>query len=874
MVIPMTLNMFGESRVSLKRVASFFALDEVSQSARSSQGPTTAGVEIEIIKGSFKWADDGPVVVRDLDVEVKRGELLMVVGPVGSGKSSVLGALLGEMKVSDGEVRVALSNMAYVAQEPWIMNATVRDNILFGRPFECDRYQRTVHSCALHEDLAQMPNGDETVIGEKGINISGGQRQRISLARAVYSNADIYLLDDTLSAVDAHVAKHIFEHCINGVLKGKTRVFCTHNLQFLSNADHIIALDSGTVKERGTYQQLMRSGLDFAALVTSAGYELSDSDTEGTEATATSEALAERKVSRKASCVLKKKKPTDKTKKKEEDQTEETRLRGKVSMGVYKTYIKAMGGLCTALFLFVIYALSQSFQVAGNLWLARWTDGNTFGLGLIQSLLVYAAISGIACLMVLFREMFIYMACLVASKKLHRQLLHRIISATMQFFQINPAGRVVNRFSSDMDVVDQTLPGTMSGLLNISFTIAFTLAMVIVVSPYIIPVLFIVMYLFSLLTKFYRFSSRELKRLESMGKSPLFVHFSETLDGLFTIRAYKTQERFVNECHLKLDNMQQAYYCINSANRWLGLRIDMLNAALVLCTSLMASVLKDDVDPGLTGLVLTSIMSITMACAYFVRFTADFETQMSCVERIEEYCNAPCEADMIVPGYRPAPTWPSAGAIAIKDIVVSYGSNIIIKDLSMQIKAGEKIGVVGRTGAGKSTLVQALFRLIEKSSGTIDIDGVDTSKIGLYDLRSRLAVIPQDPVLFQGTIRANLDPLMVCCEADMWDALDKVNLKSVVEAMTGRLDGVVEQNGSNFSLGQRQLICLARVILKKSRVLVLDEATSSMDVLTDNIVQRTLRSSFKECTVIAIAHRLDTILDSDSHSRYGWGPDS
>ncbi|KAF9203578.1 hypothetical protein BGZ49_006268 [Haplosporangium sp. Z 27] len=801
--------------------------------------------------------------LKNIDLKIPRGQLVAIVGAVGSGKSSLLNALVGEMRKTGGTMEYG-GTIGYCPQSAWIQNATVKDNILFGLPLDEERYQRVIKDCALERDIQILPDGDQTEIGERGINLSGGQKQRVNIARAVYFDADVVLLDDPLSAVDAHVGKYLFKNCILGALQGKTRVLVTHQLHVLPQVDYVICVKDGEIVERGTFQELMDNDGEFSSLMKAhGGIEESGQDSE--------EIIDEHSVDPAITVGAEKavggesdeKKAVATEKKAKGLMSQEERTTGSVDGKIYLDYVNAAGGLYLIPLLLGLLTITQVAKVGNDLWLSWWTSDDFHkSQGFYMT---FYAIWGISQGVFQFINGFYFsLAGARAAKVLHNKALKNIFRAPSSFFDTTPLGRIINRFSKDVDSCDNLLSESYRMFTGTASMVISTFILISVIFPYfLIPLVpMLVFYYYAAI--YYRSSSRELKRIDSILRSSLYAHFGETLSGLATIRAYREQERFMERNAYFMDLENRPYFMSYSIQRWLGVRIETIANTLVLCVSLLGVCGRFKIAPATIGLVLSYSMSVTGTFNWCVRQFAEVENNMNAVERLHHYAeHLQVEAEPIVPDNRPAESWPTKGSISIRNLEMRYRPELpsVLHDLSLDIQGGEKIGVVGRTGAGKSSIMMALFRLVEPSKGTMTIDGVDICKIGLFDLRTRLAIIPQDPVLFSGTIRSNLDPFGKRTDQELWEVLERSDLKNYVTSCEGGLESQVSEFGENLSVGQRQLLCLARAMLTHARVIIMDEATASVDVATDVMLQKAIRVDFAESTVLTIAHRLNTVID-------------
>ncbi|KAF9984046.1 Multidrug resistance-associated protein 1 [Mortierella antarctica] len=835
--------------------------------------------------------------LQNINFSVANKSLIAIVGRIGQGKSSLLSAIIGEMYKYNGLVQVS-GKLAYVPQHAWIINATLRDNITFGKEFDEARYKQVVFACGLEPDIAILTAGDLTGIGERGINLSGGQKQRVSLARAVYQDADIYLLDDPLSAVDAHVDKHLWENVIGpmGLLRNKARVLVTHGIHHLKDVDQIVVLKEGGITEHGHYSELMKVKGTFHKLIkeysvgglarrtsqrrgsartpsNQAGSDLhaqtSTQDASTSRTSSTTLGFENRSESDSASSdeivtsendssfvdegdgdVVQ---PTgsgtaDKDGSKHNDadvDTGEKSQEGQVGLGTALVYIRALsfGRFMTILMLFI---LAQGCLVGTSLWLRHWI------------------------------------------KK----------SEEKQGYGSGGSAPSVNLFL--------TVYALLTLLYVATFSVASTLMLVLYNTPsFIIVVPFLLAGFCIIQVCFMRISSA-MVRIYSVSKSPVYQHFSESLNGISTIRAMQAHNRFIQENVKWTDSMASCFLGYMTSKRWVEVQLRLLSTVVLLFAALFAVLDRSKADPSLVGLTLGFTLSFTEEVTSLVRIFCDFQNHLISVERVIEYTDmkseAPALTDVLLP-----PNWPSQGHIRFNNYSARYreGLDLVISNISLEILPAQKIGIVGRTGAGKSSLTLALFRMIEAANshwarasdntrkvqsdstaalkidstsespaqvsemeededgGSIEIDGVDISTVGLEDLRQHLTIIPQDPTLFAGTVRDNLDPFQQLEDADLWEALDRSHLKEYIRSLPGGLTFEVAQNGENFSVGQRSLICLARALLRNTKVLVMDEATAAVDVETDELIQKTIKMAFKERTVLTIAHRIKTVMDSD-----------
>ncbi|XP_044271383.1 multidrug resistance-associated protein 1 isoform X2 [Tribolium madens] len=905
-LLPMLIVYCVEAMVSIQRINKFMNAEELDPTSVTHDPNETAPLVIE--NGCFNWDEDQ--ILKNINIRVEKKSLCAVVGSVGSGKSSLLSAFLGEMDKISGRVNT-VGSIAYVAQQAWIQNATLRDNILFGKSFDKSLYDKVVEACALNPDFAMLPAGDQTEIGEKGINLSGGQKQRVSLARAVYANSDIYFLDDPLSAVDSHVGKHIFDKVIGpeGLLRHKTRVLVTHGITYLPQTDKILVLKDGEVSESGTYQELLDKKGAFSEFLLQHINEVEEDEEEldvlksQLSGTAVSEEI-NKKLSRHRSRVsesvsetgsdqtslsLQRQKSvesTDKSLRHRSSSVEETKKvkgdklieiekaeTGSVKWIVYKHYLKSIGIFLTVATIF-LNMLFQGFSIGSNVWLGVWADDKTVVVDNVTDtgkrdfyLGIYGALGIGQAIAVLLSALSLYIGALNGAQILHQLLLSNILRVPCTtFFDVTPVGRILNRFSKDVDTVDNILPMTLRGWITCFFSVLGTLVVISVSTPIFVAVIVPIGILYYFIQRFYVATSRQLKRLESVSRSPIYSHFGETITGVQAIRAFREQDRFIKESEHRVDVNQVCYYPSIISNRWLAVRLEMIGNLIIFFAALFSVLGRDESqNAGLVGLSVTYSLQITQTLNWLVRMTSDVETNIVAVERIKEYGEAPQEAPWEIPNKAPSLLWPENGTVQFNKYAVRYrpGLDLVLKGVNFSINGGEKVGIVGRTGAGKSSLTLALFRIIEAAEGEILIDGINIAELGLHTLRSRLTIIPQDAVLFSGTLRMNLDPFDKHSDEEVWKALEHAHLKSFVKGLTAGLHHEVTEGGENLSVGQRQLICLSRALLRKTKVLILDEATAAVDLETDDLIQKTIRSEFKNCTVLTIAHRLNTIMDSD-----------
>ncbi|CAF3640789.1 unnamed protein product [Rotaria sordida] len=954
-VFPTVVNSIIEARVSNKRIQKFLNNEEIDEYAVNKTSIDSDGNIIKIENGSFRWSNsiDDTIILKNINLKIRQGSLVALIGSVGSGKTSILSVLLGEMNKITGQVDVN-GTIAYVPQTAWILNATLKQNILFGKVFNQKLYNQVIEACALKPDFDILPQRDETEIGEKGINLSGGQRQRVSLARALYSEADIYLLDDPLSAVDAHVGAHIFRTAIgpNSLLKTKTRLLVTHGVAHLHKCNEIVVVSRGEIVDHGPYDELMNKSKilrDLVYAIVTEGNERRASDADArtppTSPIEISENIfktigdkAQNETIKSATVEI----PSNELKEKKDKLIQkETVETGSVKLNVFLTYIHA----CTmpmVLLIFILFSLTTLTSLSTNIWLSRWTDRsknetistndtssssmskihgltvysilgfcqgtymmfktslnasrklfNRFLLNLFQLSLSFfeqtpigriinrftndfdiiddvimftlrSTLNAILGFVAFSLQFFVYFAAYAASRKLHSSILFGVLRAPMAFFDTTPIGRIINRFAKDIDAIDSSLPTSFSSSFTTLAHVLITIIILIYGSWLAICALIPLAIVFSFIQRVYVASSRQLRRLDSSTRSPVYSNFGETIQGLSSIRAYNVQQRFIDISDRLLDRNQSCYLASCITNRWLAVRLEAIANALTLCTALFAVLMRYRLTAGIVGLTITYAMQITQTLNWLVRMASDIETNIVSVERVNEYAELKPEAPWDIPEKKPPIDWPTTGEIQINKLSTKYRENLelVLQDITVNIQPGEKIGIIGRTGSGKSSFCITLFRIIEPTNGEIIVDNIDIRHIGLHDLRSKITIIPQDAVIFAGTVRFNVDPFGNYSDAEIWTALELVHLKERIRSMENGLSHLLTEGGENLSAGERQLLCMARALVRKSKIFVLDEATAAIDMETDRLIQMTIRSAFKNATVITIAHRLHTILDS------------
>ncbi|RAK98898.1 putative ABC bile acid transporter [Aspergillus ibericus CBS 121593] len=961
-----------ESKVSLDRVDTYLNEEETQKYRQlekddsTGQPPKIALENATLTWGSSqgKYKDDPSEDSTDgfrlinMNVDFHVGKLNLITGPTGSGKTSLLMALLGEMKLVQGRVYLPggtvnrselpvdpqtglIESVAYCAQEAWLVNATVKENIVFASPYDERRYNAVIKACALERDLAILDAGDQTLVGEKGISLSGGQKQRISLARAVYSRARHLLLDDCLSAVDSHTAKHIFRQALTGpLMMNRSCVLVTHNVALtVLEAAHVIVLDNGKITAQGPPDEVAASGALGDELLKSRPTSRTTTPRPSRRPSDHGEQEEESHTNGHATSA-----PNGKAQegKSPEPKLQESKAVGSIKLSTVKMYLQSMGSWRYWIVAVLVFCMQQLGSVSTNIWIRQWANAYqtedigaddagdyaamaslkipSFNVGGVPRTSTFTApqfgtrsatangnvdvpyylgvyaLLGVAFVAIsLVREAVLFWGSLQASHSIHQRLLKAVMHAKFKFFDSTPLGQLMNRFSKDVESVDQEVAPVAIGMLHSLASVVMIVILISIITPgFLIAGIFITL-VYVALGAIYLNSSRDLKRLESVQRSPLYQQFGETLNGIVTIRAYGDGPRFIVDNHRRINAYNRPHIYLWASNRWLALRVDVTGALVSFFTAVFVLLNIGKIDAGAAGLSLTYAVTFTENVLWLVRLYSEVQQNMNSVERVREYLEVEQEADAVIPDSRPPAKWPSGGAVDFVGYTTRYRPDLdpVLRNVSFNVQPGEKVGIVGRTGAGKSSLALALFRGLEAEKGRIVIDGVDISAIGLRDLRESITIVPQDPTLFTGTLRSNLDPFNIFTDEQIFNALRRVHLigpgtSGTATPMTTstiaepsatpngvtssgildnkniflNLDTAVSESGSNLSQGQRQLLCLARALLKNPKVLMMDEATASIDYNTDSKIQETLRE-LRESTIITIAHRLQTIIDYD-----------
>ncbi|XP_042130217.1 ATP-binding cassette sub-family C member 9 isoform X7 [Peromyscus maniculatus bairdii] len=864
-----------------------YHLDSYEQSRRL-RPAESEDIAIKVTNGYFSWGS-GLATLSNIDIRIPTGQLTMIVGQVGCGKSSLLLAILGEMQTLEGKVYWSNVNesepsfeatrsrsrysVAYAAQKPWLLNATVEENITFGSPFNRQRYKAVTDACSLQPDIDLLPFGDQTEIGERGINLSGGQRQRICVARALYQNTNIVFLDDPFSALDIHLSDHLMQEGILKFLQDdkRTVVLVTHKLQYLTHADWIIAMKDGSVLREGTLKDIQTKDVElyehWKTLMNRQDQEL-EKDMEADQTTLERKTLRRAMYSREAKAQME---DEDEEEEEEEDEDDNMstvmRLRTKMPWKTCWWYLTS-GGFFLLFLMIFSKLLKHSVIVAIDYWLATWTSEYSINHSGKADQTFYVAGFSILCgagiFLCLVTSLTVEWMGLTAAKNLHHNLLNKIILGPIRFFDTTPLGLILNRFSADTNIIDQHIPPTLESLTRSTLLCLSAIGMISYATPVFLVALVPLGVAFYFIQKYFRVASKDLQELDDSTQLPLLCHFSETAEGLTTIRAFRHETRFKQRMLELTDTNNIAYLFLSAANRWLEVRTDYLGACIVLTASIAS--IRGSSSSGLVGLGLLYALTITNYLNWVVRNLADLEVQMGAVKKVNSFLTMESEnyEGTMDPSQVPE-HWPQEGEIKIHDLCVRYENNLkpVLKHVKAYIKPGQKVGICGRTGSGKSSLSLAFFRMVDIFDGKIVIDGIDISKLPLHTLRSRLSIILQDPILFSGSIRFNLDPECKCTDDRLWEALEIAQLKNMVKSLPGGLDATVTEGGENFSVGQRQLFCLARAFVRKSSILIMDEATASIDMATENILQKVVMTAFADRTVVTIAHRVHTILTAD-----------
>ncbi|VAI70533.1 unnamed protein product [Triticum turgidum subsp. durum] len=860
--IPDVIAVVIQAKVAFTRVSNFLDAPELNGQVRKKY---YAGLDYPIAMNScsFSWDENtSKPTLKNMNLLVKAGEKIAICGEVGSGKSTLLAAVLGEVPKTEGTIQIC-GKIAYISQNAWIQTGTVQDNILFGSLMDRERYHNTLARCSLVKDLEMLPYGDRTQIGERGVNLSGGQKQRVQLARALYQNADIYLLDDPFSAVDAHTATSLFNEYVMTALSDKTVLLVTHQVDFLPAFDSILLMSDGEVIRSAPYQDLLADCEEFKDLVNAHKDTMGVSDlNNNTHSQRAKEVSIKETVgihgSRYVYTESVKPSPEDQLIKKEERET------GDAGVKPYMLYLRQNKGFLY----FSLCMISHTIFVAGQILQNSWMAANVQNphVSMLKLISVYIIIGACTMIFLLSRSLGVVVLGMQSSRSLFSQLLNSLFRAPMSFFDSTPLGRILSRVSSDLSIVDLDIPFAFVLSLGTSLNAYTNLGVLAVVTWQVLFVAVPMIVLAIRLQRYYLASAKELMRINGTTKSALANHLGESISGAITIRAFEEEDRFFATNLDLVDKNASPYFYNFAATEWLIQRLEIMSAAVLSSSAFVMALLPQGTfSPGFVGMALSYGLSLNTSFVSSIQTQCNIANQIISVERVSQYMDIPSEAAEVVEENRPLPDWPQNGNVELRDLKIRYRKDapLVLHGITCKFEGGDKIGIVGRTGSGKTTLIGALFRLVEPAEGKIIIDSVDISTIGLHDLRSRLGIIPQDPTLFQGTIRYNLDPLGQFSDQQIWEVLDKCQLLEAVQDKEQGLDSHVVEDGSNWSMGQRQLFCLGRALLRRCRILVLDEATASIDNATDALLQKTIRTEFKHCTVITVAHRIPTVMNCD-----------
>ncbi|PON57768.1 ATP-binding cassette containing protein [Parasponia andersonii] len=854
--IPDVIGVVIQAKVAFARIVKFLEAPEL-QTSRVGQKFNTGSVSKAIVINSanFSWEENlSKPTLRNINLQVSHGEKVAICGEVGSGKSTLLAAILGEVPKVQGNIQV-YGKIAYVSQTAWIQTGTIQDNILFGSPMDGQRYRETLERCSLVKDLELLPYGDLTEIGERGVNLSGGQKQRIQLARALYQNADIYLLDDPFSAVDAQTATSLFNEYVMEALSDKIVLLVTHQVDFLPAFNCVLLMSDGEILQSAPYHQLLSTSQEFQDLVNAH------------KETAGSDRLAHVSHAEIRGPLMKeiKKSFTEKQfKASRGDQLikQEEREIGDTGFKPYKQYLNQNKGYLYFSFAVITHLIFVIGQILQNSWMAANVDDPS--VSTLKLIAVYLLIGILSTFVLLIRSLAIVFLGIESSKSLFSQLLNSLFRSPMSFYDSTPLGRILSRVSADLSIVDLDVPFSLLFACGASMNAVANLGVLAVITWQVLFVSLPTVYLAFLLQRYYFATAKELMRINGTTKSLVANHLAESVAGAITIRAFEEEDRFFSKNLELIDVNASPFFNSFAANEWLIQRLETLSATVLASAALCMVLLPPETfSSGFIGMALSYGLSLNMSLVFSIQNQCTIANYIISVERLNQYMYNPSEAPEVIEENRPPASWPYVGKVEIRDLQIRYRANspLVLRGISCTFAGGHKIGIVGRTGSGKTTLIGALFRLVEPTAGKIIVDGIDISTIGLHDLRSRFGVIPQDPTLFNGTVRFNLDPLSQHSDQQIWEVLGKCQLREAVQEKEAGLDSLVVDDGSNWSMGQRQLFCLGRALLRRSRILVLDEATASIDNATDMILQKTIRTEFAECTVITVAHRIPTVMD-------------
>ncbi|XP_015431114.1 PREDICTED: probable multidrug resistance-associated protein lethal(2)03659 [Dufourea novaeangliae] len=866
MGFPLSIHQLAEATVSIRRLEKFMMHPERFDCRTKQNQMACQSTPVYIKNVTARWDESRDYTLQNVDLSVQAGDFIAVIGQIGSGKSSLLQVILGELPLTKGDLEVH-GKISFADQKPWIFASSIRQNILFGQPFNETRYNDVIRVCQLKRDLDGFQHHDSTMVGERGINLSGGQRARINLARAIYMDADIYLLDDPLSAVDPHVGSRIVKECISGFLNGKTRILVTHQIQYLKSANQIVVLNNGSVQAKGSFEELQSMNLDFMQIFRDA-----DKD---------KETKVPVNMDEKGQLVETKEKEEETVVSEEPIEVAETRTVGKISGRVLLAYLKASKNVLLVSMMIICFVFSQGISSGSDYLVAFWVktevaawvttvngtmdfqwNGPLSRDGIIY---LYSGLVVGVVLVYVTQTFLYYGVCMRASINLHADMFRSIVRAAMHFYNTNPAGRILNRFSKDIGTIDKRMPCTMFDVMTMCLSLIGAIIIIGTVSLWLLIPTGILIAVIYYMRVVYITTSRSVKRMEGITRSPVFDHVGATLQGLTTIRAFRAETTVTTDFDNHQDLHTSTWFIFISISRVFGLYIEIFCMIYIAMLTILFIIFKDLAVAGDIGLVITQVTGIIGLLQWGMRQTAELENHLTSIERVLEYSNLEEEPFLDSRPDRKAPEhWPAKGLVEFKDVKLRYGPKgaNVLKGINFVVMPKEKVGVVGRTGAGKTSLISALFRLAY-IDGEIVIDNIPTNTIALHDFRSKISIIPQEPVLFGGSLRRNLDPFDEYTDSVLWETLQEVELKKTISDMAAGLNTKVAEDGLNFSVGQRQLLCLARALIRNNKIMVLDEATANVDPQTDSLIQQTVRKKFVDCTVFTIAHRLNTIMDSD-----------
>ncbi|XP_008222083.1 PREDICTED: putative ABC transporter C family member 15 [Prunus mume] len=857
---PELISMITQTKVSIDRIQEFVKEDQMK--LIPCQDSKVSNVTVVLEPGEYAWKTSEqdlktPTIKITEKIKIMKGSKVAVCGSVGSGKSSLLLSILGEIPKISGAGAKVYGTKAYVSQSAWIQTGTIRENVLFGKEMNSGCYEDVLEICALDHDVNTWADGDLTVVGERGMTLSGGEKQRVQLARAVYSDSDVYIFDDPFSAVDAHTGAHLFKKCLLQHLSMKTVIYATHQLEFLEAADLVLVIKDGEISESGKYEDLIADPNGELVRQMTAHKKSFDQVNTCQQDNRRPHQVNLIKVSEEKEAIN-----NGKLSEKSHEEEAET---GRVKWRVYSTFVTSAYRGALVPVILVCQVLFQGLQMGSNYWIA-WGTEKEDRVSKERLMWVFALLSAGSSIFILGRAVFLATIALQTAQRLFLGMITSVFRAPISFFDSTPSSRILSRCSTDQSTVDTDIPYRLAGLV---FALIQLISIIILLSQVAWQVFILCLGVLALsmwYQAYYITTARELARMVGIRKAPILHHFSESIAGAGTVRCFNQEDRFMMKTMDLIDDYSRIVFHNYGTMEWLSVRTNFLfNLVYFIVLIILVSLPRSSIDPSLAGLAATYGLNLNVLQAWVIWNTCNVENKMISVERILQFTKIPIEAPLVIEDSRPVPEWPMAGKIEIENLCVQYNPALptVLKGITCTFPGGKKIGVVGRTGSGKSTLIQALFRIVEPLGGQILIDGVDISKIGLQDFRSRLSIIPQDPTLFQGTMRTNLDPLQQHSDQELWEVLNQCRLAEIIRQDQRLLDTPVAEDGENWSVGQRQLVCLARVLLKRRKILVLDEATASIDTATDILIQQTIRKETSGCTVITVAHRIPTVIDND-----------